>query len=62
MNMVNNQYPLPYDRLMEFISDARAKHETILEYELGYITMQNKYEKIRSSGLVLLRHPIHMKA
>ena len=56
MNIVNNQYPLPYDCLMEFISDARAKHETILEYELGYITTQNKYEKIRSSGLVLLKH------
>ena len=46
MNMVNNQYPLPYDRLMEFISDARAKHETILEYELGILLCKINMKKL----------------
>ena len=57
MNNDENTIPLPYDRLIEFIEDAKAKDETTLDYELGYITYNNKSQIIKSSGNIFLGRP-----
>ena len=56
MNYKDN-IPLPYDLLVEFIEDANSKDESILDYELGYLSFNNNYKIDNSKGLVLLNRP-----